>query len=112
MQFDDEALNAVIARDRQWLASHEGELWVAAQSAYAESGRGAVVIVFDPVGGCDDAVLAYAPQASWPLAAFAEQIARYDPATQMVIVCLGQFDGTEVVAGPRSYRVQHLTLAA
>jgi hypothetical protein len=112
MASDDDEFTAVVTEDSRWLAAHRTELWALAQAAYARSGRGAVVVIFEPAEQRDHVVMAYAEQGTWPTSGVGEQLARYNPATQMVIVCMGQLDDTEVIAGPRSYLVQYLTLAA
>jgi hypothetical protein len=112
MATDDEELKAIVAEDCHWLAPHQAELWALAQASYARSGRGAVVVIFDQLEERDHVAMAYAGQEAWPSSEITDQLARYNPATQMVIVCLGQLGDAEVVAGPRSYLVQYLTLAA
>ena len=111
MQADDDARNASIAQDRQWLAAHQTDLWTTAQQGYARHGRGAVLVIFEPVGQ-NEIVVAYTDRPSWPTPEITAQVAHYNPATQMVIVCVGQLDDAEVVLGPRAYLMQYLTPAA
>jgi hypothetical protein len=111
MEADDDALYAIRAHDRKWLVRHRAELWPAAQEGYAKYGRGALLVMF----GEDEqgpVVVAYTARPTWQASRLMKQLARYNPATQLVVVCVGQLVDTEVVPGPRVYVVQCLTLAA
>jgi hypothetical protein len=111
MEADDDALKAIRTQDQEWIASHRAELWPVAQKGYAEEGRGALLVAFgEHTPGL--AVVAYTTQPSWESQGLANHLASYNPATQMVVVCMGQLIDAEVVPGPRAYLVQHLTLAA
>jgi len=111
MQTGDELTAIVEEQDRVWLSAHRSELWTAAQVGHAQVGRGAVLVIFEEVGR-DEIVIAYSDRPNWPTPTIAAQIAQYNPATEMVIVCLGQLDNPAAQVGPRGYVVQYLTLAA
>ena len=111
MVTNDAERKVIIGQDTRWLAGHQVELWAAAQSEYAKSGRGAVIVIFN-VPKIGSFVICYAGVSLWRASGIEEQIAYYNPATQMVIVCLGQLDDAGARIGPRSYRVQYLTSAA
>src|SRR5688500_1093518 len=104
MHTDDEALNAIRAQDQQWLVKHRAELWPVARKGYTTEGRGALLVLFgERAPGV--IVVAYTTQPAWQSAGLMKQLARYNPATQMVVVCVGQLATAEVVPGPRVYVV-------
>ena len=111
MQTEEDGAMLVEAQDREWLGEHRSELWTAAQLGYAEQGRGAVLVIFEEVGR-DEIVIAYTNRPNWPTASIAAQFAQYNPATEMVVVCLGRLDNPAAQAPPRAYRIQYLTPAA
>jgi hypothetical protein len=111
MEADSDAESTIIAQDRKWLASHQAELWASARQGYAMHGRGAVLVLFTPVGH-GEIVVAYTDRPNWPSSDLTAQLAHYNPATHMVVVCLGQLGDATVVVGPRAYLMQYLTPAA
>jgi hypothetical protein len=111
MATDDDALKVIQAQDQKWLFSNRAELWPVAQKGYTEEGRGALLVMFgESVPRI--IVVAYTTEPSCESQGLAKDLATYNPATQMVVVCMGQLVDTEVVAGPRAYLIQHLTSAA
>lgn len=111
MQTEEDDAMLIEAQDRVWLGEHRSELWTAAQLGYAEQGRGAVLVIFEEVGR-NEIVVAYSDRPNWPTPSIAAQIAQYNPATEMVVVCLGRLDDPEAQTPPRAYRIQYLTPAA
>jgi hypothetical protein len=111
MEANDEALNLIGAQDQHWLVKHRSELWPEAQKGYATEGRGALLVVFGE-NAPRVIVVAYTTQPSWQSPELAKHLASYNPATQMVVICVGQLADAEVVPGPRIYVVQCLTPAA
>jgi hypothetical protein len=111
MQVDGDAESTIIDQDRTWLASHQAELWGSARQGYAMHGRGAVLVIFTAEGH-GDIVVAYTNRPNWPSSELTAQLAHYNPATHMVVLCLGQLGDAQVVVGPRAYLIQYLTPAA
>jgi hypothetical protein len=111
MQTENDDAMQIEEQDRAWLAEHRSELWTAAQLGYTERGRGAVLVIFEEVGR-NEIVVAYTDRPDWPTPGIAAQIAQYNLATEMVVVCLGRLDDPEAEAPPRAYRIQYLTPAA
>src|SRR5688500_16173241 len=103
MEIDDN----LVELDQVWLSGHRSELWTAAQTGHVEHGRGAVLVIFEEVRH-DEIVIAYAARPHWPNPTIATQIAQYNPATEMVVMCLGRLDDPKAQVEPRAYLIQYL----
>src|SRR5690349_1408142 len=102
MATDDDTLKAIQAQDQEWLLSHRAELWAVAQKGYAEEGRGALIVLFkEDVPGVT--VVVYTTEPLFQEHGVVKHLARYNPATQMIVLCMGQIVANEVVPGPRAY---------
>jgi hypothetical protein len=89
MEADDEALKAIREQDQEWLTSQRAELWRVAQKGYAEEGRGALLVVFgESTPGLT--VVGYTTEPNAEVQGIAKRLASYNPATQMVVICMGQ----------------------
>lgn len=106
------AFAKIAAMDRDWMAIYGSELWESAQRGYDEHGRGAVIVVFGELATTDEIVIAYSARPDWPTAAVAAQVARYNPASELVVVCFGRLDDRRAEVRPRAYVYRYLTLSA
>ena len=110
------AVATITAMDRDWMAVYGSQMWESAQRGYDEHGRGAVRSAAG-VSGADAAareqiVIAYATHADWLTDGVAAQVARYNPATELVVVCFGRLDDRRAQVRPRAYVYRYLTLSA
>jgi hypothetical protein len=102
----------ITAMDRDWRAVNGGQLWESAQRGYAQHGRGAVIVVFGELASAEEIVVAYASRVEWLTASVATQVASYNPATELVVVCFGRLDDRRAQVRPRAYVYRYLTPSA
>jgi hypothetical protein len=106
------AFAALAAMDRDWMAIYGSQLWESARRGYAEHGRGAVIVVFGELTSAEGIVITYAASPDWLTSAVATQVERYNPATELVVVCFGRLDDRHAQVRPRAYVYRYLTLSA
>ena len=107
-----DSVATITAMDRDWMAVYGSRLWESARRGYDEHGRGAVIVVFGELASTAEIVIAYATDAIWLTQGVVAQVARYNPATEIVVACFGRIDDRRAQVRPRAYVYRYLTPSA
>ncbi len=69
-------------------------------------------VVFGELASAEGIVITYAASPDRLTAALAAQVERYNPATELVVVCFGRLDDRRAQVRPRAYVYRYLTPSA